>query len=54
MTRRRRSFNELFARYERVIEVVSRNDDDRARARLRFKAYREQGFEPTTHRGGQQ
>jgi DNA polymerase-3 subunit chi len=41
-------FGALFARYERVIEVVSRNDDDRARARARFKAYREHGFEPTT------
>jgi DNA polymerase-3 subunit chi len=42
-------FANLIARYERVIEVVSRNDDDRARARTRFKAYREHGLEPTTH-----
>ncbi|HQR22620.1 MAG TPA: DNA polymerase III subunit chi [Burkholderiaceae bacterium] len=42
-------FVELFGRYERVIEVVSRLDDDRLRARARFKAYREQGFEPVTH-----
>ncbi len=42
-------FAEVFARYERVIEVVSRLDDDRARARTRFKVYREQGFDPTTH-----
>ena len=41
-------FNALFARYERVIEVVSRNDDDRARARARFKIYRDHGFAPTT------
>jgi DNA polymerase-3 subunit chi len=41
-------FNALFTRYERVIEVVSRNDDDRARARARFKTYRESGFQPTT------
>lgn len=40
-------FEALFARYERVIEVVSRNDDDRARARIRFKTYRDRGFEPT-------
>jgi DNA polymerase-3 subunit chi len=42
-------FAELFARYARVIEVVSRLDDDRARARSRFKAYREQGFDPVAH-----
>ena len=42
-------FASLFARYERVIEVVSRNDDDRRCARTRFKAYREYGLEPTTH-----
>jgi DNA polymerase-3 subunit chi len=41
-------FNALFTRYERVIEVVSRNDNDRARARARFKTYREHGFQPTT------
>jgi len=45
-------FAELFRRYERVIEVVSRLDADRARARLRFKAYREQGFEPIPHEVG--
>jgi len=42
-------FADLFGRYARVIEVVSRLDDDRVRARARFKAYREQGFEPVTH-----
>ena len=41
-------FKVLFSRYERVIEVVSRNDEDRARARVRFKTYRDHGFEPTT------
>jgi DNA polymerase III subunit chi len=41
-------FSTLFTRFERVIEVVSRNDDDRARARARFKTYRERGFQPTT------
>ena len=40
-------FETLFTRYERVIEVVSRNDEDRARARIRFKTYRDRGFEPT-------
>jgi len=41
-------FDTLFARYERVIEVVSRSDDDRARARARFKTYRDHGYKPTT------
>lgn len=45
-------FGALFARFERVIEVVSREDDDRARARVRFKAYRDQGFQPTTFEVG--
>jgi DNA polymerase-3 subunit chi len=44
-------FAALFARYERVIEVVSRDEADRARARSRFKAYREQGFQPIPHEG---
>jgi len=46
------AFAELFARYARVIEVVSRNDDDRALARVRFKTYRDGGFEPTAHEMG--
>lgn len=37
----------LFARFERVIEVVSRDEADRARARIRFKSYRERGLAPT-------
>ena len=37
----------FFARFERVIEVVSCDDDDRQRARVRFKSYRERGFQPT-------
>jgi len=45
-------FAGLFGRYERVIEVVSRLDEDRARARARFKAYREQGFELVSHEVG--
>ncbi|MGZ8253701.1 MAG: DNA polymerase III subunit chi [Burkholderiaceae bacterium] len=46
-------FESLFNRYERVIEVVSRDEAERARARSRFKAYRERGFEPTTFDGHQ-
>ncbi|HTN48982.1 MAG TPA: DNA polymerase III subunit chi [Burkholderiaceae bacterium] len=43
------AFAEVFSRYERVIEVVSRLDDDRARARARFKVYRDHGYQPTSH-----
>ncbi len=42
-------FATLFERYARVIEVVSRNDDDRALARSRFKLYRDSGLAPTAH-----
>ena len=43
------NFAEIFERYERVIEVVSRLDEDRARARSRFKLYREHGYQPESH-----
>ena len=46
-------FDTLFGRYERVIEVVSRDEAERARARSRFKAYREHGFQPTSFDGNQ-
>ncbi len=42
-------FEHWFERFERVIEIVSSDADDRARARVRFKAYRERGFEPHSH-----
>jgi len=35
-----------FSRFERVLEVVSRDDEeDRARARARFKFYKDRGYE---------
>jgi DNA polymerase-3 subunit chi len=40
------SFGELGARFERMIEVVSRDESDRLRARERFKCYRAAGIEP--------
>ncbi len=40
-------FETLFTRYQRVIEVVSSEDEDRHRARARFKNYRDAGFQPT-------
>ena len=42
-------FPALFGRYERVIEVVSRDDEDRAQARARFKLYRDSGLQPQVH-----
>jgi DNA polymerase-3 subunit chi len=42
-------FKELFERFERVIEVVSRDDEDRAQARVRFKLYRDSGLQPQVH-----
>ena len=39
---------ELLPRFERMIEVVSRDADDRQRARERFRSYREAGFTPNT------
>ncbi len=43
------AFEAWFARFERVIEVVSVDADDRSRARQRFRRYRESGFEPVAH-----
>jgi DNA polymerase-3 subunit chi len=45
-------FARWFASFERVIEVVSTQADDRARARARFKAYRDAGFTPVAHEVG--
>lgn len=38
-----------FERFERVIEVVGLDDDDRQRARLRWKLYADRGFAITRH-----
>lgn len=42
-------FGALGGRIERLIEIVSREDDDRLRARARFRAYREAGLRPDSH-----
>ena len=39
-----------FARFERLAEIVSTDENDRVRARERFRFYRERGYEITTHR----
>ncbi|MFN9210825.1 MAG: DNA polymerase III subunit chi [Betaproteobacteria bacterium] len=41
-------FARWFGRFERVIEVVSQDESDRAAARARFKRYRESGLAPNT------
>jgi len=45
-------FQTWFSRFERVIDVVSADPDDRLRARARFKAYRDAGFAPVAHEVG--
>jgi DNA polymerase-3 subunit chi len=45
-------FESWFHRFERVIDVVSTDPEDRARARARFKTYREAGFNPVAHEIG--
>lgn len=42
-------FAAWFARFERVIEVVSTDAADRAAARTRFKTYRDAGLVPNVH-----
>ena len=39
----------FFGRFERLIEIVTTEDDDRALARERFKFYRDRGYEIRTH-----
>lgn len=47
------SMPDTIAGFQRVIEIVSHDDTDKAAARERFKAYREMGCELLTHRLGQ-
>jgi DNA polymerase-3 subunit chi len=42
-------FQSWFARFERVLDVVSTDADDRARARRRFTTYRDAGLQPVAH-----
>jgi len=43
-----------FSRFERLMEIVTREEADRERARARFRFYRERGYEIRTHDLGQQ
>jgi DNA polymerase-3 subunit chi len=39
----------FFGRFQRLVEIVSRDDGDRAAARERFRFYRDRGYEIRTH-----
>ena len=39
----------VFSRFERLIEIVGLEDDDRERARNRYRFYRDRGYEIRTH-----
>ena len=39
----------FFGRFQRLIEIVSLDDSDRATARDRFRFYRDRGYEVRTH-----
>lgn len=38
-----------FSRFQRVVEIVSRNEDDAREARDRFRFYRDRGYPLRTH-----
>ncbi len=39
----------FFSRFQRLIEIVTLNDEDKANARARYKFYRDRGYEIRTH-----
>jgi DNA polymerase III subunit chi len=39
----------FFSRFQRLVEIVSIEDGDRANARARFRFYRDRGYEIRTH-----
>jgi len=39
----------FFSRFQRLIEIVSLDEQDRADARERFRFYRDRGYEIRTH-----
>jgi DNA polymerase III subunit chi len=41
-----------FARFERLVEIVSLDDEDRQNARERYKFYRDRGYDIRTHNLG--
>lgn len=45
----RESWPPMFSRFQRLIEIVSTDDNDRASARDRFKFYRDRGYDIRSH-----
>lgn len=45
----RREWPAFFSRFQRLIEVVAVDDEDRHSARERFKFYRDRGYDIRTH-----
>lgn len=45
----RAEWQSCFTRFQRLIEIVSRDEEDRAQARERFRHYRDRGYEIRTH-----
>jgi DNA polymerase-3 subunit chi len=39
----------FFSRFQRLVEIVGVEEDDRARARERYRFYRDRGYEIRTH-----
>ena len=39
----------FFSRFQRLVEIVTSDPDDRARARERYRYYRDRGYEIVTH-----
>ncbi len=39
----------FFSRFQRLIEIVSLDEEDRSRARERFRFYRDRGYDIRTH-----
>lgn len=40
---------EFFSRFERLVEVVATDEDDRAAGRTRFRFYKDRGYPLSTH-----
>lgn len=45
----RAEWPQVFSRFQRLIEIVTTDDDDRAAARNRYKFYRDRGYDIRTH-----
>jgi len=39
----------FFSRFQRLVEIVTRDDDDKTAARNRYRFYRDRGYEITVH-----